>query len=1480
MADDETTLQEAEEDVSRVVADVLAEVAEEFADAVSGADELVAARFSVGRIARMWTSRMPRIVARLLGVAETAADQAAASVDAELDDDWKDLPGRYEDGRPLPGGMGQYVETTEHLLRAVGDRLADVARQELADGVEAGEDVDQLRSRLLARFAADGPQLGTARRERTAATEATRAWNTATLEAARALTGPDRPLVKQWRTRGDRKVRHAHDQLDGQLRLLDEPFRVGGHDMDAPGDPTAPASLVVNCFPGDTLVEVPSGLARIYRRWYEGPLIEVHTEDGLKLSGTPNHPLLTDTGWKPLESVEVGDQLIGTPVGVRMGAGDPDVENVPTSLAELYRAAHEAGMPSRVVRGGVDFHGDVADGDVEVVTVDGDLCAHEVPAFLEGVGDAVLRGPGSRLRDLPGAGDLRGPGQGDRVGGVRVPALAAAGLIGGAGKGGTLLEREALHTQPVGPTDRAERHPGGHQAEADRAPGHVEGPGERELGLPALVPAGDLLRVERFPADPATPHLLTGAPDLDARSGQDVADAAVGDLVSPHQVLQGLTGRVALHDVVRVERRSFSGHVYNLESAGGWYIANGIASHNCRCVLRLARAEDRTSSAAPTSEDAGRTTSYESQDAPAGAPTNAGPVTAAADGSHLMGGMIALIPTEEDAARLAIEGGEDADELHLTLFFLGDNGGDWTEDQRRELAEGVRSRVADLGGNITARAFGANHWNAGSDSPSWVWAVGDDRDRDDDAPTLEHVRRQVTAALEDTHNHPDLPRQHSPWVAHVCAAYSDDPALLEALEERLGPITFDRIRLAFAGDHIDIPLTTEEDDMPNEETAAGLPTRAWSTPGDTALAFENQQTGDGRIFKPGALEWSGGPWPLQYADEMLRGHEGAELAGAINTLGRDGDRITGDGVLYLTQRSGSEATMLLEEEAPLGVSVDLDDVDVEFVDRTLAEDEDGNLVLAASLAHASVMQQDDGSWTIKAQPAAAWKASAGGVLTRQRNTVELITGPGGQVTASAIVNAFAGTGLVPDRLTAAAGEPDDPDTGVVVHSETSGDFLVRITRARLRGATLVAVPAFAGARIVLDPLEEGEETAAAVRPDPVREALEEVTAAAEETRRRVVAYVRSSPSPVTPGQVAKALGIAVSTARKHLGEAVKTGHLVRLRPGFYVGATSGPSTEATASAGTSPGAPAAVHVHPATDEVMGELVASAWTAMQDADPMPAAWFAEPTEAELPPGSGGVHYSGGRIYGWVAQAGEPHAGYPGRNLTIESLGTLDLSHFLRARFKLDDGTFVKAGAFTMNVPHSRDGAECDTASCQFDDTRTVAGVVTVGLNDRGLWFSGAAAPWLSQWDRTVFTACQPSYHMRQAPDGRWQLRAVLSVPVPGHSSPLLAAAVERSNLALAASAAVQAAPSAGAGDLEDAAPTTPAHTPPVPVPAPAGDLADVAASLLDQPEALDQLLDALTRRKTERDKERRAEVDRLSAAFAATPPAPAGTPAAF
>ncbi|MFF4147299.1 phage minor head protein [Streptomyces sp. NPDC001698] len=1239
-------LDQAEETVAEEVSAVLEEVADEFARHVEDATELVAARFSVSQIARMFADRMPRIVRRLLGVSEQAANEAADDVGGELPPEWQDLPGRYDDGRPLPPVMSGYVTTTEHTLRAVGDRLAEVARQELAAGIDAGEDIDRLRARLRAAFAREGAQLGDDREERIASTEAGRAWNTATLGAARDAAGPDKPLVKQWISRGDSRVRRDHKAANGQIRLIDEPFTVGGVHMDAPHDPAAPASQTVRC-----------------------------------------------------------------------------------------------------------------------------RC------------------------------------------------------------------RLAVHPET----------------------------------------------------------------QASAFGSQDASRAAFSD-------------------------------------------------------PRLTAAGEHT------------------------------------------GAMIALVPTEDDAARLALDGGEPAEELHCTLWFLG-KGADWTDDQRNELTGLVRARAATLPGPVRAHAFGVNHWNPSSEDPAWVWAVSDDREPGDEAASLREARDVLAAdALESTHDRPETPHQHSPWVAHTTACYSPDTWPLEPMTERLGPVTYDRVRVAFAGEYTDIPLGSqqEEEAMPELAQAATvvaepITTRAWSTPGDTAIAFENEETGDGRVFAPGSLYWDRDPLPLQYADEMGMGHEGAELCGAINTVMRDGNRITAAGVLYLNRYAGMDAVMLLEQEAPLGVSVDLDDVDIEFVDKKMDPEDADWLFASAHLAQASVLCMDDGSVMLSGASRAEWTASAGGHMARNRFDLQLITGPGGSVDAATIRSAFAGSGV----LTAAAGDPDDPESGLVVHAERAGDFLVRITRARVRGATLVAMPAYNRARIALDPMEE---TAAASAP---------VDAASGDVYERVVGYVVTSPVAVGARDVANALGIGMEAARRHLGRAAKNGGLVRLAPGLYVGPSTLPEGEVTAAMSGNLDLP--VHdeqdadwdgdkarsrmLEWATDDEgnvdpeklgsgflyrdedadpstasayklpfadvfsrdgserleivanavytiasvlqggMGgvdipddeqdklrsrvedlyarlakaygddsitppwadeetaslglplEIEASAWTAMQQMPPMPADWFREPTAEELPPGSGGVHYKDGRVYGWVARSGEPHAGYPGKQLTIDKLARqgLDTTHFLRARFRLDDGTTARVGAMTMNVGHHRDGAECETDVCQFDDTRTVGAIVTVGLSEGGLWFSGAAAPWLSEWDRVVFQACQPSYHLKQDRGGTWQLRAVLTVPVPGHSSPLVAAVhavAERAELALAASAAgLLAAPDSLSGQDQDTVRTLsgPCSVQAADLPGQrpdtvsgqggGGGVDELAAALLTD-SFVDRLLDAMAAREAVR----RAEVEALAASLAATPEA--------
>lgn len=105
-------------------------------------------------------------------------------------------------------------------------------------------------------------------------------------------------------------------------------------------------------------------------------------------------------------------------------------------------------------------------------------------------------------------------------------------------------------------------------------------------------------------------------------------------------------------------------------------------------------------------------------------------------------------------------------------------------------------------------------------------------------------------------------------------------------------------------------------------------------------------------------------------------------------------------MLYLTRPAGADAAMLLDEGAPLGVSVDLDDVDVEFVDRTIDADDEW-LFASGHLAHARVLCLEDGAVMLSASTAAEWMTADGGALSRTRTHVQVITGPDGRISAAA-----------------------------------------------------------------------------------------------------------------------------------------------------------------------------------------------------------------------------------------------------------------------------------------------------------------------------------------------------------------------------------------------------------------------------------------------------------------------------------------------
>jgi len=279
-----------------------------------------------------------------------------------------------------------------------------------------------------------------------------------------------------------------------------------------------------NCFPGWVPVSAPTGVTAADSRWFEGELVVIHTAGGRELSVTPNHPVLTDEGWVAAGALVEGDNLVSYSGDVeRPLTSDPDHEGVEASIREVYEALRQSGHVSAVAVPGAaeDFHGD-GSADAEVEVV---------------LADRLLRSDGEPTAlQLPAESDLL-------LGRVRERELLAVGAA-----------LEVFH-RAGHPTD-----------------GVVRGGGE----------AGALFGAGLSHADTHGRGLVA---EVDAGGAEAARDRVAGDTVLASEFQDALTGLVSTDQIVSVERNAFAGHVYNLQTAGGWYTADSIIVHNCRCRL-------------------------------------------------------------------------------------------------------------------------------------------------------------------------------------------------------------------------------------------------------------------------------------------------------------------------------------------------------------------------------------------------------------------------------------------------------------------------------------------------------------------------------------------------------------------------------------------------------------------------------------------------------------------------------------------------------------------------------------------------------------------------------------------------------------------------------------------------------------------------------------------------------------------------------
>jgi hypothetical protein len=235
------------------------------------------------------------------------------------------------------------------------------------------------------------------------------------------------------------------------------------------------------------------------------------------------------------------------------------------------------------------------------------------------------------------------------------------------------------------------------------------------------------------------------------------------------------------------------------------------------------------------------------------------------------GGMIALVPSNPNMLR--VPGGDPAEELHLTLAYLGDDVTGWRPEDRiavldialaatdfdamvamrtaRAVEQGadpdeVTRAMREIGrektqkGPLQANIFSHAVFNPNGDNgfdPATVYLLDGSEDRSE----IEMLASRMEYEISDAIGSNQMPAQYRPYIPHVTAGYNVPVTMLTYT----GPVEFDRLRVALADDVLDFPLGGGG---PLLASAAPAPPVEWfenpQLPGPTATTVE----ADGRAY--------------------------------------------------------------------------------------------------------------------------------------------------------------------------------------------------------------------------------------------------------------------------------------------------------------------------------------------------------------------------------------------------------------------------------------------------------------------------------------------------------------------------------------------------------------------------------------------------------------------------------------------------------
>jgi hypothetical protein len=278
-----------------------------------------------------------------------------------------------------------------------------------------------------------------------------------------------------------------------------------------------------HCLVGDTNISA-LGVSGYSKRWSEGEFVTIRTASGKELTATPNHPVLTSNGWVAIGELNKGHQVIHSLSSNHV---------VPSHLNDDY------------VHGLIE---DVTNSSLESSKVT--TCP--VPLSPE---------------------DFHGDG-----GGSKVAIIGSNSHLGYSFN--TPLEQgiaqDFFASTPI--LSRLLSSLSGFDSFVNRA----FSPFESQMRTSCL---SDSLLGTHF--TPLNSFGLGLGSEGYTHVGKPVTDSSSRYPIPLSDRIAALAGNVGCDNIVQIKRFVSKQHVYNLETSDGFYLANGIITHNCRCTYAL-----------------------------------------------------------------------------------------------------------------------------------------------------------------------------------------------------------------------------------------------------------------------------------------------------------------------------------------------------------------------------------------------------------------------------------------------------------------------------------------------------------------------------------------------------------------------------------------------------------------------------------------------------------------------------------------------------------------------------------------------------------------------------------------------------------------------------------------------------------------------------------------------------------------------------